>query len=68
MVDCKKTILSRQDCDCKSNSNGYDMAYCYMLDNRAQVDETDKKVLSEISYGGARRKNRLVQRLLGPHL
>ena len=68
MVECKKTNLCREDCDCESGSNGHYMAYCCMMDNRAQVDESDKKGLSEISFGGAQRKNMLVQRLHGPHL
>ena len=52
MVECKKTILCGQDCDCKSYSDGHYMAYCCMLDNRAQVDEIDKKDYQKFLIGG----------------
>ena len=56
MVECKKTILCMQDCDCKSGSNGHFMAYCRMLDNRAHVDESDKKAHLKFLMGGHRGK------------
>ena len=61
MVECKKTILCRQDCDCKSDSNGHYLTYRCMLENRAKVDEIDKKDYKKFL------KNMLVQRFLGPH-
>ena len=57
MMECTKTIFGSQDCDCKSGSNGHNMTYCSMLDNRAQVDESDKKADQNFFMGGHRGKN-----------
>ena len=57
MVECKKTILCKQDCDCKSDSNGRYMAYYRMLDNHAQVDESNKKAYQKFLMGGTDEKH-----------